>query len=58
MYTRISGLSASLAPGHDSVLDGAGTSAGEEGTTRIALTRVNASCKMKQIDDNNYKVYN
>jgi hypothetical protein len=58
MYTRISGLSASLAPGHDSVLDGAGTSSGEEGAPRISLARIDASCKMKQIDDNNYKVYN
>jgi hypothetical protein len=43
LRTRVVSKSASLTPGDDSVLDGAGTSAGEEGTTRISLARVDST---------------
>jgi hypothetical protein len=43
LRTRVVSKSASLTPGHDSVLDGTGTSAGEEGAARIALTRVDST---------------
>jgi hypothetical protein len=43
LRTRVASKSASLTPGHDSVLDGAGTSAGEEGTPRVPLARVDST---------------
>ena len=41
--TGESGKSAALTPGDDSVLDGGFTSAGEEGTARVTLARVDAT---------------
>jgi hypothetical protein len=45
--TRVGSQSATLAKGDDSVLDGAGTSAGEERAARITLARVDSTYKQQ-----------
>jgi hypothetical protein len=44
-HTRVASQSAALTPGDDSVLDGAGTSAGEEGAAGVTLARVDSTYK-------------
>lgn len=44
--TWVVGKSASNAPGNDAVLDGVGTSSGEERAAGITLAGVDATCKV------------
>ena len=49
-YTWISGLSTSLAPGYDSVLNGISAGSGEEWATGVTLARIDSTLNRKKMN--------